>query len=192
MLAPHELKNKTFNRAVRGYNPIEVDQYFDFLIEKYTEAYKLVSELEQKYNKLEAKYSELSNEEKTIRSAILKAQKLSEAIVNNAKSEANEIHDEMVKRCDSIIDDAKKEVEEEKNRIVLLRKFAIDFQHKLYNDYVKHVETLQSLHIDEMIDFDAIFNKEDDFTLAKKEVLDSASDPLGPKTTDSSDTVNNQ
>ena len=33
MIAPHELKNKTFARVVRGYNPVEVDQYFDFLIE---------------------------------------------------------------------------------------------------------------------------------------------------------------
>ena len=33
MIAPHELKNKTFSRVVRGYNPLEVDEYFDFLIE---------------------------------------------------------------------------------------------------------------------------------------------------------------
>ena len=32
MIAPYELKNKTFSRAVRGYNPAEVDEYFDFLI----------------------------------------------------------------------------------------------------------------------------------------------------------------
>ena len=50
MIAPHELKNKTFSRTVRGYNPAEVDQYFDFLIEKYTEAYKAATEFEQKYN----------------------------------------------------------------------------------------------------------------------------------------------
>jgi len=47
MIAPHELKNKTFTRAVRGYQQAEVDEYFDFLIEKYTEAYKANFEWEQ-------------------------------------------------------------------------------------------------------------------------------------------------
>ena len=63
MIAPHELKNKTFSRTVRGYNPAEVDQYFDFLIEKYTEAYKAATEFEQKYNEVKAKYAELADEE---------------------------------------------------------------------------------------------------------------------------------
>ena len=31
MLAPHELKNKSFTKTMRGYNPQEVDEYIDFL-----------------------------------------------------------------------------------------------------------------------------------------------------------------
>ena len=33
MIAPHELKNKAFNKAVRGYVISEVDDYIDFLID---------------------------------------------------------------------------------------------------------------------------------------------------------------
>ncbi len=162
MIAPHELKNKTFTRAVRGYSPVEVDDYFDFLIEKYTEAYKVVNELEQKYNTVKAKYDELSNEEESIRSAILKAQKLGEVIVNNAKNEAAEILEEaekkktdkeaeLQKECDIIIADARKKVLAEQENIAVLRKSAMDFQHKLYSDYVKHVEMLQNMKLDEML-----------------------------------------
>lgn len=172
MIAPHELKNKVFSRAVRGYNQQEVDEYFDFLIEKYTEAYKAASELEQKFNKLQAKYSELSNEEESIRSAILKAQKLGEAIVQNAQDEAKSKEDDLQERCDQIVAEAKERVEIEKENILRLRRTAIEFQHKLYDDYVKHVEMIRSMNLDEMPIADTIFNEDASLAIAKAEALD--------------------
>ena len=45
MIAPHELKNKVFNKAVRGYNCSEVTEYIEFILEQYTELYRENSEL---------------------------------------------------------------------------------------------------------------------------------------------------
>ena len=171
MIAPHELKNKSFTRAVRGYNPVEVDQYFDFLIENYTEAYKMVSELEQKYNKIQAKYSELSNEEETIRSAILKAQKLGEVIVNNAKNDAKSKEEEIRQRCDEIIQAAKDEVLKEKEQLAKLRKTAIDFQHRLYGDYVKHVQMIREMSLDEQVETELSEADETSFSQVKAQVF---------------------
>ena len=167
MIAPHELKNKVFSRTVRGYNPVEVDEYFDFLIEKYTEAYKAASEFEQKFNQIEAKYAELSKEEESIRSAILKAQKLGEAIINNANKEAKEIESDLSSRCDAIIEDAKKKVAAEKENIAVLRKSAVDFQHKLYSEYVKHVEMIKAMNLEEMTDLEDMTEENKTFEEAK-------------------------
>ncbi len=178
MIAPHELKNKTFSRTVRGYNPAEVDQYFDFLIEKYTEAYKAANEFEQKYNEIKAKYAELADEEESIRSAILKAQKLGEAIVNNAKKEAAEKEAELASRCDEIIAEAKAKVEAEKANIAILRNYAVEFQHKLFAEYVKHLETIRSLNLEELensINTDA---EEKSFEEAKNEALNGSDDSI--------------
>ena len=173
MIAPHELKNKTFSRAVRGYTPAEVDQYIDFLIEKYTEAYKAAAEFEQRFNQIQAKYNELAEEEESIRSALLKAQKLSEAIVSNAKSEAAEKEAELSARCDQIIAEAKAKVQAEKDNIAFLRKSAADFQHKLYDEYVKHLETIRSLNLDELEN--SVNSQEDQaFEEAKDEVLNGS------------------
>ncbi len=171
MLAPHELKNKTFSRTVRGYNPVEVDEYFDFLIEKYTEAYKAASEFEQKFNKIEAKYTELEGEEESIRSAILKAQKLGEAIVNNAKKDAHEKENELIARCDQIIAEAKAKVEAEKEKIATLRKSAIEFQHKLYSEYVKHVEMIKSMKLEELTDPSDMQEENEAFERSRRETL---------------------
>ena len=171
MIAPHELKNKTFSRAVRGYNPVEVDVYFDFLIEKYTEAYKLVLELEQKYNKINAKYAELSNEEESIRSAIVKAQKLGEVIVKNAENDAKDKEAEMEEKCRQIVIDAKNKVEAEKENFAKLRKMALDFQHKLYDDYVKHVEMIQAMNLDQMPDESTMLSEDNALQSVGEEVL---------------------
>lgn len=178
MIAPHELKNKTFSRTVRGYSPAEVDQYFDFLIEKYTEAYKAATEFEQKYNEVKAKYAELSDEEESIRSAILKAQKLGEAIVNNAKKDAAEKEAELVSRCDEIIAEAKAKVEAEKANIAALRSYALDFQHKLYGEYVKHLETIRTLNLEELEESIRSGDDEKTFEDAKDEVLNGSDDTL--------------
>ena len=174
MIAPHELKNKTFSRTVRGYNPAEVDQYFDFLIEKYTEAYKAASEFEQKFNQIEAKYAELANEEESIRSAILKAQKLGEAIVNNAKKDAADKEADLIARCDQIIAEAKAKVDEEKANIAVLRKKAVEFQHKLFGEYVKHLETIRSLNLEELEESITTDSETKAFEDAKEEVLNGA------------------
>lgn len=171
MIAPHELKNKTFARVVRGYNPVEVDEYFDFLIEKYTEAYKAAADFEQKLSKIEAKYAELANDEESIRSAILKAQKLGEAIVNNAKKEASEKTAALEAKCDQIVANAKAKVELEKENIATLRKSAIDFQHKLYSEYIKHVEMIKDMKIDEMTGEDDFKAENEAFVTAKDEIL---------------------
>ena len=167
MIAPHELKNKTFSRVVRGYNPLEVDEYFDFLIEKYTIAYKQIIDLEQKYSQIESLYNELSNEEESIRSTILKAKKLGEAIVNNAEKDIKareeehrklclEKEEQLEKKCAEILEKTKRRVDEEKENILKLRKLAIDFQDKLYGDYVKHIQLLKSIQIDKTVDVDSL------------------------------------
>lgn len=171
MIAPHELKNKTFSKSVRGYNPAEVDQYFDFLIEKYTEAFKAATEFEQRYNQIQAKYAEISGEEDLIRQTLLDAQKLRESIVNKAKMSAAEKEAELSSRCDQIIAEAKEKVQAEKENIVILRKTAAEFQHKLYNEYLKHLETIQSLNLEELQTPDALFDEDKKFEEAKDKVI---------------------
>ena len=187
MIAPHELKNKTFSRSVRGYNPAEVDQYFDFLIEKYTEAYKAATEFEKKYNETKALYAELAGEEESIRAAILKAQKLGEAIVENAKRDAAKIEADVSDRCDKIVAEAKAKVEAEKANIVALRRYALDFQHKLYGEYVKHLETIKSLDLEELESTVTLQAEGEALDMVKDEVLSKGDDSIDPIITEKSE-----
>lgn len=173
MIAPYELKNKTFSRAVRGYNPNEVDAYFDFLIDKYTEVYKALTELEQKYDDIKSKYDELSVEEESIRSAIMKAQKLAETIARNAEKDAAAKQNELKERCDLIVAEAKEKVLQERDKILEMRRLAKGFQDKLYHQYLEHVGMIQAMDLDADLDADMLVVKpaETDLRSSEESVL---------------------
>ena len=137
MLAPHELKNKTFGKAVRGYNPNEVDDYIDFLIEKYTELYRENDELERKLKIVVTNLDEIRDEEESIRATLVKAQQLGEKIVREANEKADAITDSIKTRCEAIITDFRKQYSAERKKNV----------YELYRD---HIEELQSISVNEL------------------------------------------
>lgn len=147
MIAPHELKNKSFNKAVRGYNAAEVDEYLEFLIDKYTEAYRRNCELENELRKTKSKYSELHHDEDTIRAVIVKAQKLGENIVKQAKAEAEAIIEATKEKCSEKIVEAEKKIIESRAEIEKAKALSDAFKNSLYEQYVEHLKALKALSI---------------------------------------------
>ena len=103
MLPPYELKNKDFSKVMRGYNPAEVDEHISFIIEKYTELYRENDELERKLKTAYARLDEIKNEEESIRSAMVNAQRASAKIMTEANDRADIIINTARKSCDRIL-----------------------------------------------------------------------------------------
>ena len=150
MLAPHELKDKTFGKAVRGYNPNEVDDYIDFLIEKYTELYRENDELERKLKIVVTNLDEIRDEEESIRATLVKAQQLGEKIVREANEKADAITDSIKTRCEAIITDFRKQYSAERKEVWQLRNTVLDFKKNVYELYRDHIEELQSISVNEL------------------------------------------
>lgn len=150
MLAPHELKNKTFGKAVRGYNPNEVDDYIDFLIEKYTELYRENDELERKLKIVVTNLDEIRDEEESIRATLVKAQQLGEKIVREANEKADAITDSIKTRCEAIITDFRKQYSAERKEVWQLRNTVLAFKKNVYELYRDHIEELQSISVNEL------------------------------------------
>lgn len=152
MLAPHELKNKTFSKTMRGYNPAEVDDYIEFLIDTYTNLYRENSELERKLKIVVTNLDEIKEEEEAIRSTLLKSQKLGEKIIRDANEKADVIVSSIKDRCDSIIADFRNQLAEEKKEMWKLRTKILDFKKNIYDLYRDHIEELQSISVNELED----------------------------------------
>jgi len=147
MIAPHELKNKAFNKAVRGYVISEVDDYIDFLIDKYTELYRKNSELEKELHNTKVKYSELHHDEDTIRAVIVKAQKLGENIVSQARVEADKIVDASRETCRKNVEEAEKKIDESIKEAERIKALSESFRQRLYDEYLEHLKMLKDMNL---------------------------------------------
>ena len=147
MIAPHELKNKAFNKAVRGYVISEVDDYIDFLIDKYTEVYKKNAELEKELHNTKVKYSELHHDEDTIRAVIVKAQKLGENIVSQARVEADKIVETSRQTCRENVEDAERKIQESLKEAERIRALSESFRQNLYDEYLEHLKILKDMDL---------------------------------------------
>ena len=149
MLPPYELKNKDFSKVMRGYNPVEVDEHFNFIIEKYTELYRENDELERKLKTAYAKLDEIKSEEESIRNAMVNAQRASSKIMNEANDRADIIINTARKSCDRILSDFKKKIQEQRAVLCALNSAISDFKDKLFKLYNSHISFIEGI---EMLD----------------------------------------
>ena len=152
MLAPHELKNKQFQKTFKGYNPQEVDEYLEFVLEKYTEAYRENSELERKLRIVVTNLDEIKDEEESIRSTLISAQKMAEKIINDANERADIITGAIKDRCDGVIAEFRQQLQAEKEKAWEIRTRIIDFKKAVYELYGKHIAELKDLSVNEIED----------------------------------------
>ncbi|PKM63397.1 MAG: hypothetical protein CVU97_00210 [Firmicutes bacterium HGW-Firmicutes-21] len=152
MLAPHELKNKAFSKSLKGYNAAEVDDYIEFLIGKYTEAYRENNELDRKLRVVVNTLDEIKDEEESIRSTLISAQKMGEKIIRDANERADIITGAIKDRCDAVIADFRDELQREKEEMWSIRTRILDFKKVIFDLYRKHIEELQNLSVNEIED----------------------------------------
>ncbi len=152
MLAPHELKNKQFQKTFKGYNPQEVDEYLEFVLEKYTEAYRENNELERKLRIVVTNLDEIKDEEESIRSTLISAQKMAEKIIADANDRADIITGAIKDRCDGVIAEFRQQLQAEKEKAWIMRTRIIDFKKQVYELYGEHIEDLKNLSVNEIED----------------------------------------
>lgn len=150
MLAPHELKNKAFSRSLKGYSPAEVDEYIEFLLQKYTELYKENAELDRKLRIVTTSYDELRQEEEAIRSTLVSARKMSDRIIADANERADVIVSAVRERCERVVDEFNERIEQEKQQMWRIRSAIVEFKKNVFELYGKHVEELQSISVNEL------------------------------------------
>lgn len=145
MLAPHELKNAEFSKSLRGYSTAEVDEHIEFLIEKYTELYRLNDELEKKLRITEAQLDALKAEEESIKITLVNAQKASTRIINEANERADVIMRSAKSSCDKLIQELKDKVAEENARLREAQAETASFKAALFEAYREHIAQIEAV-----------------------------------------------
>ena len=92
MITPLEIENKRFSRKnINGYNPDEVDDFFDELTKDYELLYKNFNESGDKVENLKRELEKYKNIEKTLQETLILAQDTAKSVRENAEIEAKQI-----------------------------------------------------------------------------------------------------
>ena len=91
MIPPQELRNKSFTRSGKGYDTAEVDEYLDFIIEKYSEIFAQCDKYDKKLRIVSSRISEIQQEEEVIRRLSISTQKNCDRLTAEAETEAKNI-----------------------------------------------------------------------------------------------------
>lgn len=139
MLTANEIREVKFNRSMGGYKTTEVDDFLDRCAEAVDELTKINGENERKMQVLAETILDYRNQEDSIRSALISAQRMSESVISDARKQADDIltaaKNEAAEMHEKAIADTAAEIAElnrTKNEVA-------DFKAKLLAIYREHL-----------------------------------------------------
>lgn len=143
MLPPHELKNKNFSHALRGYSAAEVDDYIEFLLERYSDVYRRNDQLEKELRLANVRLEELTAKEDAINRALVNAQRLEEKIISDANEQAEIITRAAKTNADKILNDFHRKVGKERQTLHELRNMVALFKNTVLEQYIEHIKAIK-------------------------------------------------
>lgn len=146
MIHPNDLNELKFEKsAVFGYRIDDVNAFVAEVQRTLTKLYNENEDLENKMAILAAKLEEYRQEEDSLGSALLGAQKLGNSIVREAKGKAELIISDAKSQSDRMIESARKKLEAEEQSLKALQTEVANFKSRLLSLYRTHLNIINAL-----------------------------------------------
>ncbi len=111
MLKPEDLKNKKFNKTMRGYDPAEVDKFLEEVRQELTYLYLDNTNMKETLERVTGKLEYYQQMENTMQSALTVAQETADEVKTNSEKEAALLHKETLAKCQQSILSAQNEAQ---------------------------------------------------------------------------------
>lgn len=147
-LTPVDITNKEFRKMLRGYDPEEVDEFLDQIIEDYEELFKENSLLKEKINAMNEKIEHYSKIESTIQNTLLLAQNAAEQAKVSSQKEADMVIKHANDSAKKILDKAHTDVVSITQEYDKLKQEFVKFRAKFRNFISVQMETFEDLEKD--------------------------------------------
>lgn len=144
-----------FNRTMRGYDPEEVNDFLDKVINQVENMVKEMEEKDKRINELQSmeiennalkeKLLQYERMEGTLNKAIIMAQKTSEQIKINAHNESETLIDDAKKNANRIINEALLRAEKTENEANLLKRNTTIFKKRVREIVEAQLEIVDEL-----------------------------------------------
>lgn len=157
MLNLQEIRNYYFEKSGNNrYRAEDVDNFKTQVVEFVEKIIRDNNEMAKKLSAASDKLEEYREQEDSIRSALLNAQRLGDTIVRESKAkseslinQANEKSDQIIEdantKADKIVNDAKEAIVDEQETLRVLKNEVSQFRSKLLDIYRKHLELINDI-----------------------------------------------
>ena len=132
-LTPLEIQKMRFNQRMRGYDPTEVESFLSLLAEEMTGRLAQLEKLERENRYYRQRLEEAEQREHQLQQTLLRAQKVSDEILANARREAELTVKEAEMAADKIVQQAIEQSTRVESRIAELRTARRELQLKFKN-----------------------------------------------------------
>lgn len=109
-LTPLDIHNKEFSRSLRGYNPDEVDEFLDEIIDEFERLYKESQDMQDKIDVLMDQTNSYKTIEETLKDTLVTAQQTAEDVIATGQQKADLIVNQAENRAKEIIGGANGQV----------------------------------------------------------------------------------
>ena len=116
-LTPMDINNKEFKRGLRGYNPEEVDEFLDEIIENYEELYKDNAKLKEKLVLSNEQIEHYTKIESTIQNTLILAQNAADQAKTSAEKQAELVVKNANETAQKILDKAHNDTDRKSTRL---------------------------------------------------------------------------
>jgi cell division initiation protein len=116
-VSPLDLRQQRFHTRFRGFDKIEVSSFLAAVAEDYEQALRETDRLRQDLTNMEAVLAEHREHEKSLRTTLLTAQRLSDDIKTAAEKEADRVVREAAQRSQHLIEKAESRLEDVQREI---------------------------------------------------------------------------
>lgn len=146
MLTPQEVASHSFSKATfNGYNMSQVDEFLDTLTEDYTALYKENAVLKSKMKVLVDKIEEYRATEDAMRSALLTAQKMANAMVAEAEEKKRQLMRDAEHSAASRASELRRQIASEENRLAEARRSTASFTAQMKELITREIQFLSEL-----------------------------------------------
>ena len=116
-VSPLDLRQQRFSNSMRGFDKVEVTSFLMAVADDYEQALRESDRLKQEVTRLEAAVTEHRNQEKSLQSTLLTAQRLADDIRANAEEEARRIVREAQGRSELLLEKTQARLEDVQREI---------------------------------------------------------------------------
>lgn len=147
-LTPMDINNKEFKKGLRGYNPEEVDEFLDEIIENYEELYKDNAKLKEKIALSVEQIEHYTKIENTIQNTLLLAQNAADQAKSSAEKEAQLVMQNANETAQKILDKAHNDTIQINDEYEKMKQEFIKFRAKFRNFMNTQLQTFNDLEKD--------------------------------------------